>query len=505
MSDKKLTEIDVLNSTDYKDDDYLYVVHNPNSTHDSHIIKLGNLVPNDNSSRVELTAIKQIEIGYCGILILTENGKVYGNRGKNAGTFLGLSPSQKNDGTFACYGLLNHMPRIGSLIDIDNIKVYGQIAFAVDDYNKVYWEGQNASGANFSINNTPNKNAWQQVSLLEKLYGIPGGSNDSTTNMPCFGYSSNEILAHGYNEKYNIMSQGTKISESTDTWDGKNVFEWQKVPELSEGNYAKEIINIVSLGGGSPTIAYSKTVIKGIGNIYPSDNIPQKTWTKLDLINAGEIKKVGIGYQGDHYVTYACTQEGGYCKVYALGYKKSDTDNGKKSFRKIKSVSGTYKDFKIEQGTVPMLLLTDNNLYQFNITDNEWENIDNVDAILSTETCTTKCDNYGSYIRKTDGFVYAKGYNGTKKSYLGIGLTDSESIDTYTHVLIPLQYSRTIEEVQSIDVESDIPANFALSKGTGVAFVWGNNKKLFLCATSSDDISFPTPSAPVGYLERGMI
>lgn len=533
--DKKLSQLPKISTSDnINDDDLMYLIHDLS---DDVTSNAGNLLDiktyinskiSEEGSSIgqvwEHTTIKDIKVGAGGVLVLTENGKVYGGRAKTLGFFAGMTTKKNTTSNNDCptYGIGDYMLPIYLTTPseegddwvpvVEEIMVANNMGLILTDDGYLYTAGKNKGFTEDKSN--------MYTNTMSGVTGLCGFENGLSVGQ---GQNNEKKMIYYCKTDDNIYGRGYFGSEYS-SWTATNL--------------PTDIINVVSLGAKSPSIAWSNT------KVYTSTSGLTGFNPIITASGTNTIKTCAIAYRnGDNGVKYSlyAIEQGnneviihvqGDNKYGQLGIGSTDSSENWQSH----SLTGIYIDFKIEGSATPALLINvgnENKLYKcgynkYNQILDGASNTDNVDswtevnspsepaAILSCgvmEKNESKSQVMICYIRGIDGLIYARGKNKINADTRVTAGTasDSEILDKYTRVQIDKNNASTIDTIYVIDthgVGSKGDTSLAYSKGTGIAYVWGNNstkKILFSTSNDKDDVEVPTPIHTFSDIQKAII
>lgn len=325
MGDKKGSRLPILPKEELELDDLFYIAHDVTGSPSSKAITwevLKEYLGVDDTGGGpdwEPTSIKQVDVGLGGILILTENGKLYagrskGNDDKPSGLFTGLTIYKSK--ISPTYGVGSFLQRVWvpSESPIIAMKVYGSYGIIIDSDLKTYQCPGKMGSLTYEL--VDQSFTLDTGETVEKLLGIDGGfSADIQDDMqPIYLKTTNDNIYY---------------------WSGSS---WSKVSNLS----GIGIKNVIAKGPLSPILAWSdekvfeaspntnifnditNTILNAINNDYPLDD---ELDGKPEVLHSSTIKKCGIGYDDTDWFKQCVVEQLVDCIDYILVYDDDD-DSG---------------------------------------------------------------------------------------------------------------------------------------------------------------------------------
>jgi alpha-tubulin suppressor-like RCC1 family protein len=515
MQDKKITQLPILDSP--QDGDLMYIVSNPSGNAISSAIRvdaIGGGGGGGGSSWPGTHIVKSCT-GMCGMMFLTENGKVYASGSWAQWSWFAGITSENN--TSPIWGFGDHLIRVPvpTTTRIVDIKISGQNGYLLDNEGNLYSAGYNGYGqigvGSAGANVYPYKFI---ASGVEKLFGRDEGWSHLYPRYNWFFIRKTDgrIYGCGYGGTYGL-GLGTTASKSAFT----------HIPALDP--IAEDIIDIESFCHTSSSFAWTETKIYACGwnssyDIGTGSTTHVHTFTDFTAIwnpEGYKIEKIDVTNYGTSYSTAIILSQQDNITIRVAGYNAQGQlgiVNGAGntiSYVTTPTVAFTndegYKDFKFEGQLTASLLTKEGNLYKTGYNgvgicgNGTYVNIkkftrvyEEVDAILSTEVGTYNYEtNSSSFIKLTNGKVKSCGYNGGGGAgQCGTGLIDSYIL-SYTDVLISRDVAINLKAVTTLDTSSSQRAFVAYTDDYKYLTVWGQNNAYQLFDNYTASVTMPTP------------
>ena len=246
--------------------------------------------------------------------------------------------------------------------------------------------------------------------------------------------------------------------------------------------------------------------------------------------------------EGSDCHIYVITQDGDSVNVYFFGSNDKGAFTGSSSYnddyyskwKLVQSEQGTYKDFKIEGGTNPALLLEDGRLFKCGDNTTKYiaedkkkdycfwtETASDAVRILSPDiSCRNAVNTIGAYYLSNDDYIYVSGKE--KKNWLGTANlddpNDTENVGKNIHnnkLLMPPYYAKQVQQIYAVSQGKDNTVGcvyIAYSHSIGITYVWGDNHggdndnpENFIVQGDNKVVTIPLPTAPFGYIQLGLI